>query len=134
MDEMLTCTSFGDNNMPNHGAVRGEVAAECEALLTDVIAQARKHMTESHKAYKTRMEDPILAELGKLEALKDRHKEHIREKYEQLSILGKERKRDQEERHIDELFEEFFTWVEESMEIQDNPYIRVIAVFTGVSV
>ena len=57
---------------------------------------------------------------------------HVWEKYEQLSMFGKERKRDQEVRHIDELFDEFFTWVKESMEIQDNPYIRVIAVFTGV--
>ena len=44
----------------------------------------------------------------------------------------KERKRDQEERRIDDLFQKFFTWVEESMEIQDNPYIRIIAVFAGV--
>ena len=33
---------------------------------------------------------------------------------------------------IDEIFKEFYDWVEDSMEIRDKPYIRVIAVFQGV--
>ena len=43
------------------------------------------------------------------------------------------RRREKEEREVDELFDSFTDWVHESMEIQDNPYIRVVAVFTGVS-
>jgi len=133
MDEMISATGFGDSNMPNLGSLSDDIAANCESLLPDVITQARNIMTESCTAYKERTDDPIYAEMGKLETLKDRHLNHIRAKYEQLSLFGKERKLDQELRHIDELFNEFFTWVTESMEIQNNPYIRVIAVFTGVS-
>lgn len=133
MDEMLALTGFGKSDMPNRGILRAETVAECEALLPDVIKQARQIMTERYEAYKKRMDDPIYAELEKLEALKDRHMHHIQAKYEQLSIFGKDRRREQEERHIDELFDEFFTWVKESMEIQNNPYIRVIAVFAGVN-
>ncbi len=133
MDEMLSTTGFGNINMPNLGSLSDGTVASCESLLPDVIEQARKIMTESCAAYKERTDGPIYAEMEKLEALKDRHMYHVWAKYEQLSLFGKERKREQEVRHIDELFDEFFTWVKESMEIQNNPYIRVIAVFTGVS-
>jgi len=132
MDEMLRITGFREKNAPNIGGLSEETVAACEALLPDVICKARQIMSESCNVYKERTDEPIYAEMEKLENLKDRHKHHIWEKYEQLSMFGKERKRDQEVRHIDELFEEFFIWVKESMEIQDNPYIRVIAVFTGV--
>ena len=33
---------------------------------------------------------------------------------------------------IEEIFKEFYTWVRDSMEIQKESYLRVIAVFQGV--
>jgi len=132
MDEMLTVTDFRNGSIPNIGSVSENTAVTYEALLLDVIDHAREFMSESCVAYKERTDGPIYSELEKLENLRTRHLHHIWAKYEQLSIFGKERKRDQEVRHIDDLFDEFYTWVKESMEIQDNPYIRVIAVFTGV--
>ena len=137
MAEMLSATSFDKGQLPNVGGISNEDALACEALLVKVIAKAREIMSGFYRDYKEkteRIDGPIFTEMQKLETLKDRHMHHVWEKYEQLSIFGKERKRDQEVRHIDELFDEFFTWVKESMEIQDNPYIRVIAVFTGVNV
>lgn len=60
--------------------------------------------------------------------------EHIEEKYEQLSIFGKSKRKDAETRHIDTIFDEFEAWVKDSVEIEDVPYLRVIAAFTGVNV
>ena len=37
----------------------------------------------------------------------------------------------EKERGVDELFEEFTNWVTDTLTIQDNPYIRVITVFSG---
>ena len=133
MAEMLAATGFDSAVIPNLGGVSEALPHKCEALLPDAIEHAKKIMSQSCAEYKERTDGPIYAELGKLDDLKTRHMHHVWAKYEQLSMFGKERKRDQEVRHIDDLFEEFFTWVKESMEIQDNPYIRVIAVFTGVS-
>lgn len=133
MDEMLSLTGFRNDQIPNQGSIGAAIITECEALLPSVIEQARKIMTESYKSYKQRMDDPIYAELGKLEALRERHMHHIWAKYEQLSLFDKDRKRDQELRQIEELFAEFFTWVKESLEIENNPYIRIVAVFAGVS-
>lgn len=134
MDELLRLTDFREKDLPNIGGLTQEAASAAEALLPDVIRQSRSIMSLSCKAYKDSSDDQIYAELDKLEKLKERHMSHVDEKYEQMSMLEtvKESRKNQEVRHIDDLFEEFFTWVKESMEIQDNPYIRVIAVFTGV--
>ena len=134
MEELLKKTGLRSDTLPNMGGLTEENAKAAEALLPDVIAKSREMMSESCNAYTKRTEDPIYAEMEKLEKLKERHMSHIQEKYEHLSFfeIVKERKKEQEVRYIDELFEEFFTWVKESMEIQDNPYIRVIAVLTGV--
>lgn len=132
MDELMKRTGFGVDTLPNAGNAGETESQIAEQLLPDVIQRANEYMMRSYKAYKDLSDDQVLAELDKLMKLEQRHKEHIREKYEQLSFAGKERRKDQEERKIDEIFKEFYSWVKESMEIQDKPYLRVIAVFQGV--
>ena len=34
---------------------------------------------------------------------------------------------------VDELFDKFTTWVTDTMSIQNNPYIRIMAVIKGVT-
>ena len=127
MDDLMKRTGFGVDTLPNAGKAGEAESQLAEQLLPDVIQRANEYMMRSYKAYKDLSDDQVLAELDKLMKLEQRHKEHIREKYEQLSFAGKERRKDQEERKIDEIFKE-----KESMEIQDKPYLRVIAVFQGV--
>ena len=132
MEELLATTHFDRDDQPNTDRVTEEDVQSASDLLAEAVRQARTHMSDTVKAYRKMTEDPILAELGKLEALKERHEAHLQQKYEQLSFFGKEKRQDAEQRHIDKIFDEFFEWVNESMEIEDVPYIRIIAVFTGV--
>lgn len=133
MDELISRTGFNIGTMPNRGDTPDDAGKTIEAMLPDVIRRSKAVTDESYLKYKEHSDDQIYAEMAKLEMLEKRHKEHIREKYEQLTFAGKERRRDQEERKIDEIFQEFYTWVNESMEIQKDSYLRVIAVFQGVS-
>ena len=64
-------------------------------------------------------------ELDKLAELEGKHKDY------QLSLFENERRKNEEERKIDELFNSFTEWVTDTLEIKDNPYIRVIAVAMG---
>ena len=66
--------------------------------------------------------------------LKKRHMAHIEQKYEQLSIFGKDKRKDAETRHIEAIFKEFEDWVRDGVEIENVPYIRIIAAFTGANV
>ena len=133
MDELIKKTQFDRNDRPNAGTLTEEDAREASKLLPEAVKQAKSVLTEAADRY---MEGPYLdvyAELGKLDRLKERHEAHLQEKYEQLSIFGPSKKKDAEQRHIDQVFKQFYEWVEDGMEIErDNPYIRVAAVFTGV--
>ena len=67
-------------------------------------------------------------EVEKLIALQEKHHEYYR-----MTFSEQGRKLEEKSRGVDKLFEEFISWVTETLTIQDNPYIRIIAVLTGVS-
>ena len=70
---------------------------------------------------------PLLdQEIDKLAMLEDKHK------YYQMSLFESERKKSEQERKVDELFDRFEKWVTETLSIENNPYIRFIAVLMGV--
>ena len=43
-----------------------------------------------------------------------------------------ERKKSEKEREIEAIFTNFMDWEKDTLEIEKNPYIRIIAVVTGV--
>ena len=88
--------------------------------------------SERYKFYKQFSEDQYYPEFAKLISLRDRHLEQIKEKYEQQSMFGQNARREREERKIEDLYKQFYDWVEESVEIKNEPYTRIIAVFQGV--
>ena len=72
--------------------------------------------------------NPLLdEELDKLAELEGKHKDY------QLSLFESERKKSEQERMVDELFDRFISWVTDTLSIQNNPYIRIVTVLTGVS-
>ena len=72
--------------------------------------------------------NPLLdEEIDKLAALESKHK------YYQLSLFESERKKSEQERKVDELFDKFTNWVTDTLTIQNNPYIRIAAVMKGVA-
>ena len=106
------------------------ISQRIENLLQDVVVNASKIMEEKYKEYNDRTDPYIYSELERLEALKAKHKDA------QLSIfdlLGQQRKKSEKEREIDEMFNAFYTWERDSIEIKNNPYIQIIAVVTGVN-
>lgn len=99
----------------------------CQALLSDAIEQARKYMSGFFKSYQEKMQPQLGEEVDKLAELEGKHKNY------QISLFEhrNERKLNESLRKVDELFDDFKTWVEESMTIEDRPYIRVLAVLTA---
>lgn len=135
MEELIARTQFDRSDRPNAGTLTEENAKSVSVLLPDAVRQAKTVMEAAAQAYKEGPYEKIYPELDKLEHLKERHTAHLEEKYaEQISMFGKDKRKDAEQRHIDQVFEQFFEWVKESMEIEtEHPYIRVAAAFMGVN-
>ena len=99
-----------------------------EILREEAVTHAREFLGEKFREYQKHMEPLLDEEVEKLIALQSKHHE-----YYQLTLSEHERKLEEKERGVNELFEEFINWVTETLTIQDNPYIRIITVLMGVA-
>ena len=128
MPEVLSMTGLRSTSIPNTGAVSAENINVATALLPDVVAHAKRHLHEAYDEYKTRMDPFIDEELDKLGELEIRHKNYQMTLWD---VMHSERRKSEEERRLDKLFDDFSQWVTDTLTIKDHPYIRVIAAATG---
>lgn len=125
MNEVIQRTGLGRENIPNTGCITAIAVDEATALLPDVVEHAKEYLGGFFSEYQASMNPLIDEEIDKLATLEEKHKDY------QLSLFENERKRSEQERKVDKLFDKFTTWVTDTLTIQDNPYIRIIAVMKG---
>ena len=128
MNEVLQKTGIRSSSLSNTDAITEDEVISAETLLEDVVEHAKVFLKEKFRDYQNRMNPLLDKEVDKLIELQNKHHE-----YYQLTLFEHERKLEEKERSVDELFNEFINWVTETLTIQDNPYIRIVAVFSGVS-
>ncbi len=126
MEEIVQKTWLAHTDNINSGSVSEDEVCKSTELLGDAVKQAKICLRMKLDDYHKDM-DPLLSEeVDKLASLEEKHK------YYQMSLFEDERKKGEQERKIGELFNEFVEWVTETLTIEDNPYIRFIAVLIGV--
>lgn len=117
---------------PNTQKVTVQQIAWGQSLLQDVVEQAKHIMTQKCAEYKSNIDPYIYEEMERLEALENRHKDAQLSIFD-MKIAGMQRKKSQKEREIEKIFDDFMTWEKDTLEIEEKPYIRIIAVITGVN-
>jgi superfamily II DNA or RNA helicase len=128
MNEVVQKTGLSNSRIPNTNFIGKDEISAASSLLRDVVSQAKMHLDEHYKRYQTEMSPLLDEEVDKLIELQEKHKE-----YYQMTLFEHERKLKEQERRVDELFDQFMGWVKETLTIQNNPYIRVVSVLMGVS-
>jgi len=128
MNEVVQKAGLSSTNTPNTGSITEKEIDSASSLLQDVVAHAKAHMAEHYNSYQQEMAPLLDEEVDKLISLQERHHQ-----YYQMTLFEQQRKLQEQERRIDELFDQFTNWVRETLTIQNNPYIRVVAVVMGVS-
>ena len=127
MNEVLRKTNLRSTNIPNSNALTEADVQTATELLSNVVEHAKEYLHGYFQQYETRMNPLLDEELDKLGELEARHKDY------QLSLFESERKKSEQERMVDELFDKFINWVTDTLTIQNNPYIRIVAVLKGVA-
>ena len=127
-EALLKRTGLRDTSFPNR-----EETIDMEpirSLLPETVQQAKRYMSQKRNAFEETINEKLNHHLKALERLKGRHHEQL-----ELFYMGKKHlsKKEQEKREINKKFNEFITWVEETMTTEDNPFIQVIAVLKGVA-
>lgn len=130
MSEVLQKTHL-NVKVPNTQNVSEEQIARGQKLLGDVVNRAKKIMADKCAEYKEKTDPYIYEEMERLEQLEQRHKD-AQLSFFDLGIPGMERKKSEKEREIEAIFTNFMDWEKDTLEIEENPYIRIIAVVTGV--
>lgn len=127
MPEIINYTEIDNPKISNTGEIDESKINAAIGLLPDVVQKAKERMDSFYAAYKERMEPLIDIEIDKLDELKEKRKDYL-----QISMFKSEDVRAKRERQVEELFDEFVEWVEDTLTIKDNPYIRIISVLVGV--
>ena len=130
MSEVLQKTHL-NVKVPNTQNVSEEQIARGQKLLGDVVDRVKKIMADKCAEYKEKTDPYIYEEMERLEQLEQRHKDAQLTIFD-LGIPGMERKKSEKEREIEAIFTNFMDWEKDTLEIEENPYIRIIAVVTGV--
>ena len=125
MTEVVRRSGISNMKIPNTNCITETAITKASALREDVVKQAKKVMDEHYRQYQAQMTPKLDEEIEKLASLQEQHKEY------QLSLFESERKKSEAERRIDELFDRFADWVKDTLEIQNNPYIRIESVLMG---
>jgi len=126
INAVVNKTKINSELLANEQNVTDEMIFALSGQLEDVVAKAKEKLAESYRKYKEATDPLIDAEVDKLAELEERHKDY------QLSLFTDERRKSEAERRVDELFDSFTKWVKETLDIRNNPYIRIITVLTGV--
>lgn len=128
MNDMIQKTGIRQDELPNTNSLTEDDVKSTTSLLPKAIEEAQKILNRYFEEYNNRMNPMIDEELDKLTELQKRHKD-----YQRTLFSDDERFKSEAERKIDALFNNFTEWVTDSLTIQNNPYIRVIAVLKGVA-
>ena len=125
MEEVISKTRFGREKIPNRNNILEDERILAQNFIPKVVEVAKNKLKKCYLDYKERIDPFVYEELEKLEKLRNKHKSY------QLSLFENERKQDESERRVDKLFNTYIDWVTETLEIEENPYLRVVAVFIG---
>jgi len=126
MEEVVQRADLRNPKIPNTNCIGEADLARAALPLEDVVTQAKAYLDIHYQKYQAEMTPLLDEEVDKLAELQDRHHE-----YYQLTLFEQERKLQEKQRSVDELFDAFVNWVQDTLTIQNNPYIRIVAVLMG---
>ena len=134
--EFIQDTGIGDSKLVNRRDTPAGAVCNAQALMPDAVAHAREHMAGLFEKYRRSTEPRIDEERRKLNELRERHVSYVR----QQSLPGMEehasaaqRRVEEKVRKIERTFEDYETWVTDTLRIQNNPNIKILAVVMGAA-
>ncbi|WP_303293723.1 DEAD/DEAH box helicase [Marinobacter sp. ST-43] len=119
-----------DNKLPNRAQPIN--ISELEDLRQPVINAAKAEMHQRQQAYTEQKNEELTEQLQALEALQQRQVKQIELQLEKSAQAEHFKAARREERigRIEKVFDDYQTWVRDTLTIEPVPFIQIIAVFT----
>ncbi len=125
-EELLEITNLNTKKFPN--SANEFDTTHIKVNLPVAIEKAKYYIISKRDAYDDEMSTKILEKLEELDNLKQRHLGVVR----QLEFnFGQESKKLEKEAEINKIFEDYHNWIKDTMEIESEPFIQIIATLRG---
>jgi len=129
--ETLARTALGSEPLPNRG-VYSEMH-RIKQLLPEAVNEAQAWMRDARNRFEATINLQLDACLHELERLRGRQKQQLvlqllETRYSEARKISAKAHREQS---IDQIFDDYIQWVEDTMTTEPNPYIQVISVLVA---
>jgi len=104
---------------------------ELQQLLPTAVAHARAHLRQLRKQTEAEINDRLNRQLAALEQLRARHLGQLELDLGNLLHSVRDRRRQDRAAQINRVFDDYLDWLENTQITEENPYLQVVAVFTG---
>ena len=129
--DLLDRTGLHRDEIPNRDLPVDE--DQLRACLPDAVERARRWFTDRRNTFEDHINPRLTEELDALEELKKRQHARIEAMLTESRQPDKlKQRRAAEQRHeIEEIFNDYLDWIQDTMTTEDHPWIKVLAALTG---
>lgn len=104
-----------------HSTASLQQVERAESLLEDAIAQGTERLEGLRTAYEQRTDPHITQQLQRINEWK----------LKRMAMLSGKPELENQQRHVNEIYEDYIRWVDESLSASGQPILRVAAAFVG---
>jgi len=129
--EVLKLTGLHQKRYPNEKKECG--LDDLKKLLRAVVTKAREQMSQCRAEYIKHITPQLDEHTTRLKELRGRRFDQLEMQFagEAQLTTRQVNKKERERREIEKIFNDWETWVVDTMKTEDNPYIRIVAVLKG---
>jgi superfamily II DNA or RNA helicase len=130
-DDFLQQIDLGAITLSNPGTVNNTQVQQ--QLLLQAIDKAKQHFDHVRNAHEKALNSKLQQQVDELEKLRTKRIQQMSFQLEGAGGIAQiiEDKKHKEQQRIEKLFDDYIQWIEDTMTTEKDPYIQVIAVFTG---
>jgi superfamily II DNA or RNA helicase len=128
-DDFLLQHNLANISLSNPGTANGE--ARLQTLLPKAIDKAALHFDKVRDVAMENIDNKLYRQLDILENLRAKHIQQLEIQFDDISLTRIANKKQSEQERVTKLFDNYVDWIKDTMTTEKQPYIQVIAVFTG---
>ena len=126
LEEVLERTRFGRDQMPNP---QSELDQEkLKSLVSPAVDAMREEMSAARGEFQEAIQPELDRQLEKLAAFRDTRTRQLEIRFEQMKQM-----RESQVRQVQSLYEQYKEWIRDTLETEDQPSIRLAAIFTRMN-
>ena len=124
LKEILARTGFAGKPIPNLATIQDLTAAK--QLVGLAVDAMRKELSQARSVFNDSMRPELQKQLDRLASFRDGRTQQL-----ELDLGLRPTQRDIERRKVENLYEEYRTWIRDTLETEDQSSIRIAAIFIG---